>query len=160
MTLAWATHRLSGISSPANASYSVAELVHQLSSSGSKALFTCLPLLSIALEAASKSGIPKNRVYLLDLPKEMTGGKEPPKDFKTVDRLIKEGAKQPRLEDLKWEKGQGARQTAFLCYSSGTSGLPVCSLPWFDYSFCNSNKQCTERGYDLTPKCYRQCPAD
>jgi ribosome assembly protein SQT1 len=28
------------------------------------------------------------------------------------------------LEELKWEKGQGARQVAFLCYSSGTSGLP------------------------------------
>ncbi|TAQ86621.1 hypothetical protein B7494_g5056 [Chlorociboria aeruginascens] len=32
--------------------------------------------------------------------------------------------KEPELEALKWEKGQGARQTAYLCYSSGTSGLP------------------------------------
>ncbi|KAF2192511.1 acetyl-CoA synthetase-like protein [Zopfia rhizophila CBS 207.26] len=28
------------------------------------------------------------------------------------------------LEPIKWSKRQGARQTAFLCYSSGTSGLP------------------------------------
>ncbi|MCJ1300269.1 hypothetical protein MMC08_003065 [Hypocenomyce scalaris] len=124
LTLAWATHRLSGISSPANAAYSVGELAHQLTSSGSKALFTCLPLIPVALEAASKSGIPRDRIYLLELPTEVTGGKESPKEFKTVDQLIEDGAKLPRLEALKWEKGQGARQTAFLCYSSGTSGLP------------------------------------
>lgn len=126
LTLAWATHRLSGISSPANASYSSEELEHQLTSSGSKALFTCLPLLSVALEAAAKSGIPKKNVYLFTLPKEATGGQENPKEFKTVDQLIQEGQKLPRLEDLKFSKGQGAKQTAFLCYSSGTSGLPVC----------------------------------
>ena len=45
--------------------------------------------------------------------------------FKHVDQLIEEGGKLPELEALKWEKGQGARQTAYLCYSSGTSGLPV-----------------------------------
>ena len=125
ITLAWATHRLSGISSPANAAYSTQELEHQLKSSGSKALFTCVPLLPVALEAASNCGIPKNRVYILNLPKEATGGKEAPREFKTVDQLIEEGKNLPRLEDLKWKKGQGARQTAFLCYSSGTSGLPV-----------------------------------
>jgi len=121
LTLAWATHRLSGISSPANAAYSAEELEHQLKSSGSKALFTCVPLLPVALEAASRCGIPKNRVYILSLPKGATGGKETPKEYKTVDQIIEEGQNLPRLEDLKWKKGQGARQTAFLCYSSGTS---------------------------------------
>ena len=42
--------------------------------------------------------------------------------------MIALGRGQKDLEPLRWEKGQGARQTAFLCYSSGTSGLPV-SLP-------------------------------
>ncbi len=98
--------------------------MHQLKSSGSKALFTCLPLLPLALEAAAQSGIAKKHVYLLTLPKEATGGLISPPDFKTVDQLIEDGASLPPLEKLKWEKGQGARQTAFLCYSSGTSGLP------------------------------------
>jgi acyl-CoA synthetase (AMP-forming)/AMP-acid ligase II len=40
MTLAYATHRLSGVASPANAAYSAAELEFQLKNSGSKALFT------------------------------------------------------------------------------------------------------------------------
>ncbi|KAL8738700.1 MAG: hypothetical protein Q9181_000522 [Wetmoreana brouardii] len=118
-------HRLSGISSPANAAYSLSELEHQLRSSGSNALFTCHPLLPLALEAASKCNIPKSRVFLLSVPKELAGGKDPPQEFKTVDHLIQEGASLPELEPLRWEKGQGARQTAFLCYSSGTSGLPV-----------------------------------
>lgn len=117
-------HRLSGISSPANAAYSLTELEYQLRSSGSKVLFTCQPLLPIALEAASKCDIPKDRVYLLEVPEVLAGGQGPPKELKTVNQLIKEGASLPELEELRWEKGQGARQTAFLCYSSGTSGLP------------------------------------
>ncbi|KAL8725018.1 MAG: hypothetical protein Q9166_007617 [cf. Caloplaca sp. 2 TL-2023] len=117
-------HRLSGISSPANAAYSQAELEYQLRLSKSKALFTCQPLLPIALGAASKCNIPGSRVFLLQVPKQLLGGQDPPGEFKTVDQLIQEGAGLPALEKLRWEKGQGARQTAFLCYSSGTSGLP------------------------------------
>ena len=86
----------------------------------------CVPLLETALEAAKASGIPNNRVYILEMPKEFSGSKLLP--FKTVGQLIAEGGKLPELEALKWEKGQGARQTAYLCYSSGTSGLPVSHL--------------------------------
>ena len=128
-TLSWATHRLSGVVSPANATYSANELAHQLKSSGSRVLFTCLPLITVALDAASKCGIPKNRIYLFSLPHELNGGKENPPEYRTVDSLIEEGKSLPELERLQWTKGQGARQTAFLCYSSGTSGLPVRQLP-------------------------------
>jgi acyl-CoA synthetase (AMP-forming)/AMP-acid ligase II len=68
-------------------------------------------------------GISNNKVYILEMPKEFSGSKSVP--FKTVGQLVGEGAQLPELEKLKWEKGQGKRQTAFLCYSSGTSGLPV-----------------------------------
>ena len=86
----------------------------------------CAPLLEIALQAAKSCGIPKERVYILEMPKEFSGDKKLP--FKTVSQLILAGEKLPQLEALKWEKGQGARQTAYLCYSSGTSGLPVGQL--------------------------------
>ncbi|KAI9711535.1 MAG: hypothetical protein M1820_002099 [Bogoriella megaspora] len=122
--LAWATHRLGGIQTPANAVYGIMELVHQLKDSGAKCLFTCVPLLKTSLEAAAQVGIPKNRIYLLQLPKEAIGGQSAPSEYKSVDDLIKEGSKQPRLEPLKLQKGDGAKRTAFLCYSSGTSGLP------------------------------------
>jgi len=122
MTLNYAVHRLSGIASPANAAYSVSELTYQLKDGKAKCLFTCIPLLDTALEAAANAGIPKDRVYILELPKEYTGDKKVP--FKTVSQLIEQGEKLPRLEPLKWNKGDGAKKVAFLCYSSGTSGLP------------------------------------
>jgi len=83
----------------------------------------CMPLLETSLQAAKGAGIPNNRVYILEMPKEFSGDETVP--FKTVGQLIADGAKLPNLENQKWEKGQGARQTAYLCYSSGTSGLPV-----------------------------------
>jgi acyl-CoA synthetase (AMP-forming)/AMP-acid ligase II len=127
MTLNWAIHRLNGISSPANAAYSAEELMHQLKNSGSTALFTCLPLLSVAMEAASKAGIPKERIYICELPEQVLGGVKATHEFQTLSQLIEDGASLPALEPIEWEKGQGGRQTAFLCYSSGTSGLPVYS---------------------------------
>jgi long-subunit acyl-CoA synthetase (AMP-forming) len=123
MTITYAVHRLNGILTPANAAYSAPELEYQLKSAGAKALFTCIPLLETSLQAAKAVGIPNKHVYILEMPKEITGGKSVP--FRTVDDLIIDGRKLEKLESLKWTKGQGARQTAFLCYSSGTSGLPV-----------------------------------
>lgn len=118
-----ATHRLSGIATPANVAYSPSELEHQLRSSGAKALFTCVPVLETALKAARAVGIPDDKVFIMDLPLH---AQKP--SFKTVDDLVEMGHSMPELEPLQWVKGQGARQVAFLCYSSGTSGLPV-SLP-------------------------------
>ena len=103
----------------------MSELEHQLKTSKATVLFTCLPLLSTALEAAQNAGIPRQRVCLLDLPPALLGGNIPPKEFKTVNQLIEEGARLPKLEELRWQKGEGAKRVAFLCYSSGTSGLPV-----------------------------------
>lgn len=122
MTLNWAIHRLNGISSPANAAYSADELRHQLANSESKALFTVLPLLDTAIAGATKAGLDRSKIYLLAMP----GDDESryPKDIKTFKQLLEAGKNLPELEPVKWSKGQGARQTAFLCYSSGTSGLP------------------------------------
>lgn len=122
MTLSWAVHRLNGISSPANAAYSPQELQHQLENSEAKALFTVLPLLKVALAGAEKAGIPRDRIYLLPMPSDDQS--QYPKGMKTYRHLLDIGRKLPELEPLKWTEGQGARQTAFLCYSSGTSGLP------------------------------------
>ena len=124
MTLNWAIHRVNGISSPANAAYSVQELRHQLVYSKCKALFTVMPLLPTALEAARLAGIPTHRIFLCDMPGHTTSTQ-----YKSLEQLINEGGQLADLEPLRWTKGQGARQTAFLCYSSGTSGLPVSHDP-------------------------------
>lgn len=84
-----------------------------------------MPLLPLAKEAAQKAGIPDNRIYILEVPKQLTGGKSTSNGLKTVDDFIREGATLDRLPPLNWATGDGAKKTAFLCYSSGTSGLPV-----------------------------------
>jgi acyl-CoA synthetase (AMP-forming)/AMP-acid ligase II len=122
--LAWATHRLGGVQSPANAQYSVDEVVYQLKDSEAKCIFTCIPLLQATIEAAVKVGIPKNRIYILEMPAVLLGGAKA-EGFTTLSDLVARGKKLPELEPLKWSKGEGARRAAFLCYSSGTSGLPV-----------------------------------
>jgi acyl-CoA synthetase (AMP-forming)/AMP-acid ligase II len=61
----------------------------------------------------------------VDVPAEVTGGATAPTDLKTLDQLIQQGKSLPKVQKLKWSPGQGARTAAFLCYSSGTSGLPV-----------------------------------
>ncbi|KAF5625041.1 phenylacetyl ligase [Fusarium sp. NRRL 52700] len=114
-----AVHRLNGIVTPASAAHSASDLEHQLRSSGVKALFTCASRLDIAVKAAEAVGIPQDRIFILATPDN--GSRLP---FTTFDDLVKEGADLPKLKPLKWVKGQGTRQVAFLCYSSGTSGLP------------------------------------
>jgi len=122
MTLNWAIHRLNGVSSPASAAYGPDEVRFQLENAGAKALFTVMPLLDTALAAAKKAGLGRDRIYLLSMPGDDSS--KYPKDIKTYDQLLEQGKSLPELDVQKWDKGQGARQTAFLCYSSGTSGLP------------------------------------
>ncbi|KAL4884284.1 hypothetical protein BJY04DRAFT_206085 [Aspergillus karnatakaensis] len=119
--LAWATHELGGIVSPANAAYSAEELKHQLLDSKAKALFTCVPLLPTALEAAAAAGLSKERIYLIDV---LPGAGKVPAQYTTLSQLVEVGRSLPGLEKVRWRAGEAARRTAFLCYSSGTSGLP------------------------------------
>ncbi|KAF5602572.1 26S proteasome non-ATPase regulatory subunit 12 [Fusarium pseudocircinatum] len=119
LTVLLAIHRLNGLATPANAAHSVTELTHQLKSSGAVALFACASLLDTALEAAQAAGISHNAIFVVDVP-----GYKIDTPFKTVEAMIAEGVNLPDIERLQWTEGQGARQPAFLCYSSGTSGVP------------------------------------
>ena len=140
-TVTQAIHRLNGIITPASAAHSASDLEHQLRSSGVKALFTCASRLDIAVKAAKTVGIPQDRIFILATPDD--NSKLP---FTTFDDLVKEGADLPKLEPLKWVKGQGARQVAFLCYSSGTSGLPVSAK---EYCYTLTHSPMAESSYDL-----------
>ncbi|ELQ38951.1 4-coumarate-CoA ligase 2 [Pyricularia oryzae Y34] len=119
----YATHRLNGIATAANAVYTAGELEHQLRSAGAGVLFTCAQLLDIALQAADAVGMARDRVFLLPT---VQGAPETP--FPTVEELIDEGRGLAPLEPLRWVSGQGKRQVAFITYSSGTSGLPKAVL--------------------------------
>lgn len=113
------------MSCPISASYPTTQLSHQLKTTRCKALFTSAPLIDTALESAAAAGIPRKHVYVLEVPEQAKNGTTAPADLKTVDDLIEDGHSRAQLPELLWQEGQGARQTAFLCSSSGTSGLPV-----------------------------------
>lgn len=158
MTAAYAVHRLSGIVTPANAVYTSAELAHQLRSSGSKALFTCPSLVNTAVEAAEIAGLQRRHIHLLPV-----AGEAVPQgnDLWTLEDMISNGSSLTPLPPLVFSKGQGAEQTAFLCYSSGTSGNPV------SMSYCTHHAPTTERtdlvqesSNDLASQCDREYPAN
>lgn len=127
LPLSWAAHQLGGLVTPANAAYSGPELKYQLQDAKPRALFTSAPLLPTVLEAAKLANFPENHIYLLDAlpPQMLEGQKIPANKYKTLSQIEQEGRSQPPLEKISWPAGEAARRTAFLCYSSGTSGLPV-----------------------------------
>lgn len=129
ITVASSIHRLDGIATMVNAAYTVPELVHQLKSSRAKGIFTCASLLPITIEAVNQVGIPKSRIYILEVPNATAAERQFSQVFKTVEQLITQGSKLPSIQRVQWAKGQATRHCAFLCYSSGTSGLPVSILP-------------------------------
>ncbi|KAH8819830.1 acyl-CoA synthetase [Xylogone sp. PMI_703] len=124
ITLTSAAHYLDGIATMANAAYSAPELIHQIKSSQAKCIFTCGSLLQTATQAASQTGIPKNRIYILEVGNTTADERRACREYKTVDQLIETGKSLSPIKRSQWTKGQGARQCAYLCYSSGTSGLP------------------------------------
>lgn len=100
---------------------------YQLADAKPKALFTSVPLLPTVLEAAKLANFPESRIYLLDvLPPQMLEGQPQTNKYKKLSQIEQAGRSLPPLEKLSWPAGEAARRTAFLCYSSGTSGLPVC----------------------------------
>ncbi|CAN8099762.1 unnamed protein product [Discula destructiva] len=120
-SVAHAVQRLNGIVTPASASYNQQELEYQLKTTNATVLFTCAPLLETALKAAEAVKLPRHRIFIVDTP---ANGYKPVDGFVSVAQLIAEGAELPLLPKLQWIPGQGERQVAFICFSSGTSGLP------------------------------------
>ncbi|KAL9628080.1 MAG: hypothetical protein Q9164_007398 [Protoblastenia rupestris] len=124
LTVSWATHRVGGTSAPISPAYTAEDVRNQLAAVGAKAVFTCVTLLSLTLDAAAAVGIPPSHVYLLEIPQQVSAGLSAPHHIKTVDQLIHDGKSRNIIETVQWSGGRGAEQVAYLCASSGTSGFP------------------------------------
>ncbi|KAM5374748.1 hypothetical protein ACJZ2D_006392 [Fusarium nematophilum] len=120
----WATHRLSGIVTPANILSSADELSDQLLRSKAKAVFTTPSLLPTALKASCRAKIPDTNVFLIE-PAETVAADGPEGRFDSIQDILDTGRATPPLTPQSWERDRNDRRVAFLCFSSGTTGLPV-----------------------------------
>jgi hypothetical protein len=125
-TVAWAVHRIGGILTCVSAAYNSEEVAFQLRDSGAKAVFTCAALLETCKKGIAASSSPDSKVFILPLPEQVTPPSVKINGLKTIDDLIRNGSALPQIQpsDESWQEGEGATRIAFLCYSSGTSGLP------------------------------------
>lgn len=71
-----------------------------------------------------QAGIPESNVFLIPVPGDEAAPGTDPKRLLNVEDLVAAGRQLAPLPRQKWSKGQGRRQAAYLCYSSGTSGPP------------------------------------
>lgn len=109
----------------ANPAYNAAELEYQLSTTKSVNIIVHPTFLPAAVEAASKCGIPAERIILLD-------DSQPSKSkgvHPHVNDLIAYGLSQkPNFVERRLAKGEAKTKLAFLSFSSGTTGKPKVRL--------------------------------
>ncbi|KAI9341957.1 hypothetical protein BDR26DRAFT_933778 [Obelidium mucronatum] len=106
-----------GTISPANPTYNENELAFQLKDSGARFLFVHPLFLNTALAAARKVGISEDKIILLD---DSTASYPGP-TRRSVNQ-ISTSNKKP-LPQIKFTRQEITEKPAYLCYSSGTTGL-------------------------------------
>ncbi|KAI0325523.1 amp dependent CoA ligase [Cubamyces sp. BRFM 1775] len=120
----WAVHRLGGIVTGANPTYTADELTYQLSATKARVLLAHPSALPVALAAARGAGIPPERVVLFD-DAAAAATDAPARGHVTVEQLVAEGVEQTqRFVERRLGPGEGKRKLAFLSFSSGTTGRP------------------------------------
>lgn len=126
--LIWAIHRIGGICLMLHATNSVTELENHMQVTGCKVLFTCAPLMPTSLKVFEQIQAHSSRLYLVDLPKQLTGDLQQLSHVKTLSQLIKDGIDLEPIESLHWAERESRKRVAFLCSTSGTSGTQVPSM--------------------------------
>jgi acyl-CoA synthetase (AMP-forming)/AMP-acid ligase II len=108
--IAWGTISIGGVVSPLNLATAGNGLAHYLKDSGSKAVITQRAQYQVVSKAAQEAGLGKSRVVALeDINQDMW--------LPDTSDARPQGSESPPIPDP-------AHETAFLVYSSGTSGLP------------------------------------
>ncbi|KAI0657466.1 acetyl-CoA synthetase-like protein [Cubamyces menziesii] len=117
----WAIHRLGGVLTGANPTYTEDELVYQIRTARATVLFVHPDSLAVGLAAARTAGIPDDRVVLFHRTPDVPAGA----GHLTIDELVREGLGRPRAwVEPRLKPGEGKTKLALLFFSSGTTGRP------------------------------------
>lgn len=108
-------HWAGGACSTANPTYTAKELAYQMKDSGVAGIVTQVPMLPTVLEAAKTIGLSEDRIILLGDARDPTGKFKHFTEIRGSSGLLGLSLR-PRIDPKK--------DTAFLVYSSGTTGLP------------------------------------
>lgn len=103
-----------GINTLVNPVYRETEVAHQLRDSNAKVVFTTSELLKTAMAACHLTGIPRTQIIVADLDNNASDSKQ----FTTLSAILSS----PRV-DATTSCDRQPNDLAFLCYSSGTTGL-------------------------------------
>ncbi|BEI89355.1 uncharacterized protein CcaverHIS019_0207170 [Cutaneotrichosporon cavernicola] len=129
--------------SPANYAYSPKELAHQINDSGAQIIFLAPDLVSKFNEARPllKRAFPDSRVVLLATPENQPVVKR----YRIVTDLYGAPGKPERFS------GEQVHETTWLCYSSGTTGLPK-GVMTTHHNFTSQMQALKVSYQQLTPK--------
>lgn len=108
----WGCHWAGGIVSPANPTYTPEELKYQIIDSDAKAIVVHSSLVETALAAAKLISFSTSRIWVI-------GAQSPTADLQQVESMLIDaaiGGKRPTINP--------ETDTAYLVYSSGTTGSP------------------------------------
>ncbi|KAJ3076857.1 hypothetical protein HDU98_011718 [Podochytrium sp. JEL0797] len=107
-----------GTVSPANPTYNQNELAFQLKDSGAKYIFAHPAFLETTLAAAKIAGIPEHRIVLFD----DASVTYPGPTRRTFNQICSRNTVPAPV--VKFTHEEITQKPAYLCYSSGTTGLP------------------------------------
>lgn len=110
--IVWGTLAVGGTVCPINPNYKTDELLHPLNDSKAKAIVTQKSQAPVARQAAHRAGVSPDRVIVIDEVQDLWVNNP----SVIPDDTFAEPWKTPIV--------QPADETAFLVYSSGTTGLP------------------------------------
>ncbi|KAJ7496723.1 phenylacetyl-CoA ligase [Mycena latifolia] len=141
----WAAQRLGATVATMNPAMTATELAHQLKLSNPSVIFVKRESISLVEDAANHAGLTQYFTVVLDA----NGGS----DLKhpTVESLIVYGKSLPPFSQPTLGLGEAKAKVAFLCFSSGTTGLPkaVCIS---HYNFISNILQMEAAGHVYDPQ--------
>ncbi|CAL8581736.1 hypothetical protein XPA_007422 [Xanthoria parietina] len=111
--------RAGGVMSGASPAYNIEEMTYALQTANAKFLITVPSSMDVAVAAARKAGIPKERIFLLE------GDVDGHTTMKQLLDIGKSFGREDQVSSFKIPKGKQNKDVCgLLSFSSGTTGLP------------------------------------